>query len=81
MMMNLDTLQKDIAALPPDAQQIILDLVDVLKKRYFPNQQDVPGSKKQDWSDFIGSIEAEPDLSSNYKSYLSSELDEKWGDC
>ena len=33
---------------------------------------------EDDWSDFIGSIEAEPDLSSNYKSYLSQELGEKY---
>jgi hypothetical protein len=77
-MINLDTLQQDIAALPPDAQQIILDLLAVLKKRYLPHQQELPESQKQDWADFIGCIESEPDLSRNYKRYLSSELDEKY---
>ena len=33
--MNLDTIQQDIASLPPDAQQII----EVLKKRYLQNQK------------------------------------------
>lgn len=35
-------------------------------------------SVADDWSDFIGSMEAEPDLSSNYKSYLNQELGEKY---
>jgi hypothetical protein len=76
--MRLDNIQKDIAALPPDAQQIIFDLVDSLKKNYFPAFQETPQSTIQDWSDFIGCIEAEPDLSKNYKAYLSNELDEKY---
>ncbi|MFM6209750.1 MAG: hypothetical protein ACKPEZ_30525 [Planktothrix sp.] len=33
------------------------------------NQQEIPESTTQDWSDFIGCIEAEPDLSRNYKTY------------
>ena len=38
--MNLDTIQQEIAALPPDAQQIIFDLIEVLKKRYFSDQKE-----------------------------------------
>jgi len=82
--MNIDTIKQDIAALPPDAQQIIFDLVDVLKKRYISNQQETIASDQnqvgnlEDWSDFIGCIAAEPDLSRNYKSYLSNELDQKY---
>ena len=37
--MNLNTIQQDIASLPPDAQQIIVELVEVLKKRYILTQQ------------------------------------------
>lgn len=77
-MLKLETIQKEIAELPPDAQQIIFDLVDVLKKRYFSNLQNPLEKKTQDWSDFIGCMEAEPDLSRNYKTYLSNELDEKY---
>ncbi|OIP71981.1 MAG: hypothetical protein AUK48_11630 [Oscillatoriales cyanobacterium CG2_30_44_21] len=77
-MLKLETIQKEIAELPPDAQQIIFDLVDVLKKRYFSNLQKPLEKKVQDWSDFIGCMEAEPDLSRNYKTYLSNELDEKY---
>lgn len=32
------------------------------------------GHKTQDWSDFIGCMEAEPDLSKNYKTYLDTDL-------
>ena len=35
-------------------------------------------SQLDDWSDFIGSIEAESDLSTNYKTYLKNELDQKY---
>jgi hypothetical protein len=82
--MNLDTINQEIAALPPDAQQIIFDLVEVLKKRYLLKQQEFPESHTnqveniQDWSDFIGCMTAEPDLSRNYKTYLIAEIDKKY---
>ena len=62
-MINLETIQEDIASLPPDAQQTILELVDILKKRYSLKQQEMKEQRTEDWSDFIGCIEAEPDLS------------------
>lgn len=31
-----------------------------------------------DWSDFIGSVEAESDLAENYKTYLTNELNHKY---
>jgi hypothetical protein len=77
-MLKLETIQKEIADLPPDAQQIIFDLVDILKKRYFLNPQKLPETKVNDWSDFIGCMDAESDLSRNHKTYLSNELDEKY---
>jgi len=76
--MNLDTIRQDIASLPPYAQQIIIELVEVLKKRYPLNQQRTSENSLQDWSDFIGCIEAETDLSKNYKNYLDTELNQKY---
>ena len=70
-MVNLDTIQQEIASLPLDAQKTILELVDVLKKQYSPNPQETREQKTENWSDFIGCIEAEPDLSQNYKTYLN----------
>lgn len=78
MTINLDTIQQDIASLPPDAQQVILELVSVLKKSYCSNQQETSETMTQDWSDFIGCMEAEPDLSKNYKIYLSGEFEDKY---
>ena len=48
-------------------------------KRCFSTLQRYPERKAQDWSDFIGCMDAEPDLSRNYKTYLGDELDEKYG--
>ena len=47
-MVNLETIQKDIASLPLDAQQTIIELVDILKKRYSPNQQEIKEQGTQD---------------------------------
>jgi len=76
--MNLDTIQQEIAALPPDAQQIIFDLIEVLKKRYFLAQKESSESPREDWSDFIGCMDAEQDLSRNYKTYLNKDLGGKY---
>jgi hypothetical protein len=35
-------------------------------------------NKAEDWADFIGCMEAESDLSENYKTYLKQKLDEKY---
>jgi hypothetical protein len=80
-MINLETIQEDIASLPLDAQQTILKLVDILKKRYSLKQQEMKKQGTEDWSDFIGFIEAKPDLSQNYKTYLTSELKQKYDHC
>ena len=56
-------------------QGLELDLVDILKKRYFPNPQKITETTVNDWSDFSGCMDA---VSKNYKSYLRNELDEKY---
>jgi hypothetical protein len=80
-MVNLETIQEDLASLPLDAQQTILELIDILKKRYSADQEEMNELATQDWSDFIGCMEAEPDLSQNYKTYLTSELNQKYDHC
>lgn len=77
-MVNLNTIQQDITSLPLDVQQSIIELVDVLKKQYLPNQQESKQQTIQDWTDFIGCVEAEPNFSRNYKTYLANELDQKY---
>lgn len=83
--MQLDTIQQEIATLPPEAQQIIFDLVSVLKKRYITPKADKAAAEhlqqtqdQDDWSDFIGCVEAEANLSRNYKAYLNQELTNKY---
>ncbi|TVQ42351.1 MAG: hypothetical protein EA365_15395 [Gloeocapsa sp. DLM2.Bin57] len=76
--MNLDNIQQEIAALPPEAQQTIFDLVEILQKRYLSESKKTLETSLEDWSDFIGYFEAETDLSTNYKTYLKNELDEKY---
>ena len=76
-----EQIKKDIEQLPDEAQYLLIDFIEILKKRYPQNRQEAPESQKQDWSDFIGSIEAESDLSRNYKTYLSDELNEKYDNC
>ncbi len=78
--MSLDGIQQDIEALPPDAQQIVIDLVQNLKQRYRSiSSTSTLEQPPDDWSDFIGCMEAEPDLSIHYKSYLRDELEQKYG--
>ena len=78
-MINLEQLKHDINELPEEAQELLIDFVEVLKKRYASsNQQETSENNIDDWSDFIGCVEAEPDLSRNYKSYLTKDLGRKY---
>lgn len=80
----LEQIQKDIENLPEDAQYLLIDFLEILKKRYSKTEPKSnlsapePETAEDDWSDLIGSIEAEPDLSRNYKNYLNQELGGKY---
>ncbi|MEB3188717.1 MAG: hypothetical protein VKL42_00040 [Snowella sp.] len=73
----LEQIQKDIENLSEDAQYLLIDFLEILKKRYSKTESKPnlsapkPETTEDDWSDLIGSIEAEPDLSRNYKNYLN----------
>lgn len=87
-MTTLTQVQADIATLPPEAQQIIFDLVAVLKNRYqLPDSKktksstqeaetETPTNTYQRFLDsgLIGCVESETDLSTTYK----QELAEGW---
>ncbi len=82
-MANIEQIQRDINELPEEAQSLIVDFIKLLKKRYSsPECQDIQKedseSQIENWSDFIGCIEAESDLSRNYKTYLNKELGKKY---
>lgn len=69
--------------LPPDVQREALDFLLFLEQRY---DKEVPARSTADPSailervGFIGSLDAEPDLSENYKAELSRVLEHKYGD-
>jgi DNA repair exonuclease SbcCD ATPase subunit len=82
-MINLEQIQQDINELPEEAQTLLMNFIESLKKRYSSSKnQEIKKEaleiQIEDWSDFIGCVEAEPDLSRNYKNYLSTELSEKY---
>ncbi|NJL53371.1 MAG: DUF2281 domain-containing protein [Hydrococcus sp. SU_1_0] len=82
-MINIDKIQQDINELPEEAQTLLLDFLELLKKRYsLATKQQIKKetleSNREDWLDFIGCVEAEADLSRNYKTYLNFELGKKY---
>lgn len=91
-MLNLEQIQKDINELPPEAQTLLVDFIDLLKKRYptlekQTNNSNQPPNHQQSTLDIlkeaelIGCMSAEPDLSANYKSVLKEELKSKYDNC
>lgn len=82
-MTSLTQIQQDIATLPPEAQQIIFDLVDVLKSRYqirASQPENQPNNTYQRFleSGLIGCMEAEENLASTYKQVLAEGWHQKY---
>lgn len=85
-MTSLPQVQQDIAALPPEAQQIIFDLVDVLKNRYQTQKSTPAQSSINTYQQFldsglIGCIEIEENLSTTYKQVLAEGWAKKYDHC
>jgi SET domain-containing protein len=88
-MINLEQIQQDIKELPEEAQTLLIDFIELLKKRYaIGTKQEIKSETNLDnqsstleilfQSGLIGCISAESDLSTNYKSVLSEGLDSKY---
>ncbi|MCZ8192399.1 MAG: DUF2281 domain-containing protein, partial [Microcystis sp. LE19-338.1B] len=87
-MINLEQIQQDINQLPEEAQNLLIDFIELLKKRYSlakkpeiaakinPEAQSTLDILKE--SGLIGCISAESDLSTNYKSVLKEGLKAKY---
>jgi hypothetical protein len=88
-MINIEQVEEDIKKLPEEAQLLLIDFIEILKKRYSsPEKQPTPTD--QNFSDqpttlellqesgLIGCISGESDLSANYKSVLKEGLDSKY---
>lgn len=82
-MLALEQIQKDIQELPEEAQYLLIDFIELLKKRYPNPSQLEPIPEKSIYEKFeeigfIGCIEAEEDLSVNYKKVLAEEWSKKY---
>jgi hypothetical protein len=85
-MASLEQIQQDIETLSQEALDLVAQFIQLLKKSSptvvaeAPPTKPTPDSDISDWSDFIGCVEAEEDLSINYKAYLAEGLDQKYVD-
>jgi hypothetical protein len=81
-MIQISQLQRDIAALPEEAQSLLLDFVELLKRRYSSVSEDrteeVGNYEKFERMGLIGCCDVEEDLSVNYKSVLAESLKSKY---
>jgi hypothetical protein len=84
-MTNLQQIQQDIQTLPQDALDLVAQFIQLLKKSSAEPSESPPAIAASpppdtaDWSDLIGCVEAEEDLSVNYKAYLTEGLEQKYG--
>lgn len=82
-MTELEQISDLYRRLPPEARREALDFLLFLEQRY---DKEEPASQAADPSailervGFIGSLDAEPDLSENYKAELTKALVHKYGD-
>ena len=82
-MASLEQIQQDIQALPQEALNVLYQFIQLLKNLNSAPTENSPAAASStsaeatDWSDFIGCISAEEDLSVNYKTYLAEELEQK----
>lgn len=82
-MSPLEQIQKDIQDLPEEAQNLLMDFIEILKKRYPKPTQPERNSEKSTYqqfknSGFIGCASVEEDLSTTYKRVLTENLNAKY---
>jgi hypothetical protein len=85
-MITLQQIQQDIQDLPEEAQILLIDFLEILKKRYpkpaHKNQsQEKSLYEKFDEIGLIGCVSTEENLSANYKQVLSKQLNSKYDHC
>ncbi|EAZ91684.1 DUF2281 domain-containing protein [Crocosphaera chwakensis] len=82
-MINLEQIQHDISELPEEAQTLVIDFIELLKKRYsIAKTQETKVEQtiydKFEQSGLIGFCSVEEDLSTTYKKVLADTLDTKY---
>ena len=82
-MLTIEQIQQDIQDLPEEAQSLLIDFIEILKKRYpkpTPKNQSQEKSlyEKFDEIGLIGCVSTEENLSTTYKQVLSEGLNTKY---
>jgi hypothetical protein len=82
-MINLEKIQHDISKLPEEAQTLVIDFIDSLKKQYSLAEKPEIKSEKTLYNKFeesglIGFCSVEENLSTTYKQVLADTLETKY---
>ncbi|OYQ65580.1 DUF2281 domain-containing protein [Pseudanabaena sp. SR411] len=77
----IETIHQEIDNLPKEAQEILLDFVHILKKRYLPTA--IPDKPVNNYENFkkiglIGCCSTDQNLSTNYKHILTEGWTKKY---
>jgi hypothetical protein len=80
---TLDKIQQEIQDLPEEAQSLLIDFIEILKKRYpKPVSDNQPQEKslyeKFDEIGLVGCVSIEENLSTTYKQVLNAGLNTKY---
>ncbi|MEB3215744.1 MAG: DUF2281 domain-containing protein [Nostocales cyanobacterium 94392] len=83
-MLKLEKIQQEIQDLPEEAQSLLIDFIEILKKRYPKPISDNQSQEKILYEKFddiglIGCVSIEENLSTTYKQVLSEGLNDKYG--
>ncbi|MGV0107013.1 DUF2281 domain-containing protein [Nostoc sp. DSM 114160] len=83
MLIKFEEIYRDIDTLPEEAQILLLDFIQLLKKRYPQSESENHSQEKSLYEKFdeigsIGCCSVDENLSTNYKEVLSSTLDNKY---
>ncbi|MEH2228306.1 MAG: DUF2281 domain-containing protein [Nostoc sp.] len=83
MLIKFEEIYRDIDTLPEEAQILLLDFIQLLKKRYPQPELENHSQKKSLYEKFdeiglIGCCSVDENLSTTYKEVLSNTLDNKY---
>ncbi|MEH2442793.1 DUF2281 domain-containing protein [Nostoc sp.] len=83
MLIKIEEIYRDIDTLPEEAQILLLDFIQLLKKRYHQAESENHSQEKSLYEKFdeiglIGCCSVDEDLSTTYKEVLSNTLTTKY---
>ncbi|MFN6526469.1 DUF2281 domain-containing protein [Nostoc sp. ChiSLP03a] len=83
MLIKFEEIYRDISTLPEEAQILLLDFIQLLKKRYPQSESENHSQEKSLYDKFdeiglIGCCSVDENLSTTYKQVLSNTLDNKY---